>query len=101
DDADADTTLARLRELSFMNSGQTCFLLSRVLVPRSRLDEFTEGLADVARGLVLGDPREESTEQGPLVSERIRSRVRGYVDAGVAAGARVVTGGRDLPGADG
>lgn len=101
DDADASQTLARLRELSFMNSGQTCFLLSRVLVPRGRLAEYTDGLVDAARSLVLGDPRDEATEQGPLVSERIRTRVRGYVDAGVAAGARVLTGGRDLPGADG
>ncbi|GAA3766007.1 aldehyde dehydrogenase [Microbacterium kribbense] len=101
DDANAEQTLQQLKSLSFMNSGQTCFLLSRVLVPRTRLDEFTDGLAAVAAGLVLGDPRDETTEQGPLVSERIRSRVRGYVDAGIADGARAVTGGRDLPGADG
>nr|WP_274637294.1 aldehyde dehydrogenase [Microbacterium bovistercoris] len=101
DDADAAQTLAALKGLSFMNSGQTCFLLSRVLVPRTRLDEFTQGLAEVAQGLILGDPRDAATEQGPLVSERIRARVRGYVEAGTAAGARVVTGGRDLPGAEG
>ncbi|UUT34895.1 aldehyde dehydrogenase family protein [Microbacterium elymi] len=101
DDADAAQTLAALKGLSFMNSGQTCFLLSRVLVPRTRLDEFTQGLAEVAQELILGDPRDAATEQGPLVSERIRTRVRGYVEAGTAAGARVVTGGRDLPGAEG
>jgi betaine-aldehyde dehydrogenase len=97
DDADVARTLEELKALSFMNSGQTCFLLSRVLVPERRLAEFTDGLEAVARGLVLGDPREESTDLGPLVSERIRARARSLVDAGVAAGARVVTGGRDLP----
>ncbi|MCP2636338.1 aldehyde dehydrogenase [Microbacterium sp. HD4P20] len=101
DDADAAHTLAQLQSLSFMNSGQTCFLLSRVLVPRARLAEFTEGLAEVARGLVLGNPLDEATQQGPLVSERIRSRVRSLVDAGAAAGARIVTGGRDAPGLEG
>jgi acyl-CoA reductase-like NAD-dependent aldehyde dehydrogenase len=101
DDADVAHTLTQLQSLSFMNSGQTCFLLSRVLVPHARLDEFTEGLAEVARGLVLGDPLHEVTQQGPLVSERIRSRVRSIVDAGAAAGARIVTGGRDAPDLDG
>ena len=97
DDADTAATLEELKSQSFMNSGQTCFLLSRVLVPERRLAEFTEGLAAVAQSLVLGDPLDETTDLGPLVSERIRSRARSLVDAGVAAGARVVTGGRDLP----
>jgi aldehyde dehydrogenase (NAD+) len=55
----------------------------------------------VARSLILGDPQDETTEQGPLVSERIRSRVRSLVHAGVSEGARVATGGRDLPGEPG
>lgn len=101
DDADVELTLRELKTQSFMNSGQTCFLLSRVLVPERRLAEYTEGLASVADSLVLGDPLDEETDLGPLVSERIRSRARTLVDEGVAAGARVVTGGRDLPDARG
>ena len=101
DDAQADKVLSELRSLSFMNSGQTCFLLSRVLVPLRRFGEFTEGLTELARSLVVGDPREDATELGPLVSERIRKRVRGMVDDGVAGGARVVTGGKDFPGEPG
>lgn len=101
DDADDELALNELRSLSFMNSGQTCFLLSRVLVPRRRFSDFTGGLATVAESLVLGDPRDEATEQGPLVSERIRTRVRSLVDDGVAQGARVVTGGRQLADAPG
>lgn len=98
DDADAASTLDELRQLSFMNSGQTCFLLSRVLVPEARFAEFTDGLVALARELRLGDPMAEQTELGPLVSERIRGRVRSMVDAGVAEGARLLTGGRDLAG---
>lgn len=101
DDADLDVTLAGLRANSFMNSGQTCFLLSRVLVPASRRDEVVDGLVDMARSFRHGDPRDASTELGPLVSERIRSRVRGLVDGARTRGAQVLTGGRDLPGESG
>lgn len=101
EDADLEVTMAGLRATSFMNSGQTCFLLSRVLVPRRRQDEFTDALVDVARSLRLGDPTDEATEQGPLVSERIRSRVRSLVDAAREDGASILTGGRDLPDAEG
>ena len=101
DDADLDVTLAALRGTSFMNSGQTCFLLSRILVPSSRRDEVVDGLVDVARSFRLGDPRDPATELGPLVSERIRSRVRGLVDSARERGARILTGGRDLPGESG
>lgn len=93
DDADVDTTLAALRNLSFMNSGQTCFLLSRVLVPEHRLNEYTEGLVAQARSLVLGDPTLAATEQGPLVSERIRDRVQNLVGRAQSFGAQVATGG--------
>ncbi|KDA05322.1 aldehyde dehydrogenase [Microbacterium sp. CH12i] len=101
DDADLEQTLDALRGGSFMNSGQTCFLLSRVIVPERRAAEFTEGLVEVARGLTLGDPKDPSTDQGPLVSERIRTRVRTMVDEARASGARVLVGGADaahLPG---
>ncbi len=101
DDADLDVTLATLRTMSFMNSGQTCFLLSRVLVPRGRRDEFVDGLVDIARSFRHGDPHREDTELGPLVSERIRSRVRSMVDRAKAEGASILTGGRDLPGEQG
>lgn len=101
EDADLDVTMAGLRATSFMNSGQTCFLLSRVLVPRSREAELTDALVDVARSLRLGDPADENTEQGPLVSERIRSRVGGLVDAARDRGARILTGGAALAGEPG
>ena len=97
-DADIDVTLAALRGGAFMNSGQTCFLLSRVLVPRSRKDEVLEGLVELARSFRLGDPRVADTDMGPLVSERIRSRVRTMVDDARGEGAQVLIGGRDVPG---
>ena len=98
DDADLTQTLGALRTGSFMNSGQTCFLLSRVIVPERRAKEFTDGLVDVARGLSIGDPKDPAIEQGPLVSERIRSRVRTMLDDARTGGAQVLTGGADASG---
>jgi betaine-aldehyde dehydrogenase len=98
EDADLDVTLSALRGAAFMNSGQTCFLLSRILVPRTRKDEMLDALVELARSFRLGDPRDPATDMGPLVSERIRSRVRTMVTDAEAEGARILTGGRDLPG---
>lgn len=96
EDADLDVTMNALKAVSFMNAGQTCFLLSRVLVPRSRKQEFLDGLVGVAQSFVLGDPQDPATEMGPLVSERIRSRVRQMVDSAQKDGAEILTGGKDL-----
>ncbi|MFV0374738.1 aldehyde dehydrogenase [Microbacterium sp.] len=93
DDADLDETVATLRTSSFFNTGQTCFLLSRVLVPRARQRELTDALVAAAESLRIGDPRDEDTEIGPLASERIRTRVTDMVTAARTAGARVLTGG--------
>jgi betaine-aldehyde dehydrogenase len=101
EDADLDTTMAALRNVSFMNAGQTCFLLSRVIVPTSRKQEFVDGLVDVARSFTLGNPLDPATDMGPLVSERIHSRVRGMVAAAKAEGAQVIPSGHNLAGEKG
>lgn len=98
DDADLDTTMAGLRTQSFVNNGQTCYLNSRILAPRSRYDEVVEAVAALADSLVVGDPLDPATEIGPVVSERQRSRILGYVETGAAEGARVVAGGAIPPG---
>jgi betaine-aldehyde dehydrogenase len=71
-----------------------------VLVPRSRQREFTDALAAALRGQTVGDPVVPDTTIGPLVSQRQRDRVEGYLQAGRQEGARVVTGGGrpQLPG---
>jgi acyl-CoA reductase-like NAD-dependent aldehyde dehydrogenase len=97
DDADTEATVAGLRSASFANNGQTCHLSSRILVPRSRYDEFVDAIAALASGLVVGDPLDERTEIGPLVSARQRERVLGHIAAGNVSGARVVAGGSVPP----
>jgi aldehyde dehydrogenase (NAD+) len=94
DDADLGQTSSSLGFLCFGNAGQTCFAMSRVLVPEWRYDDALEALTSQAASQVVGDPLEESTTMGPLASSRRRSDVESRVRAGVAAGARLTAGGR-------
>jgi aldehyde dehydrogenase (NAD+) len=93
DDADLDRTVAGLREVSFVNNGQTCHLSSRILVPKSRYSEFVCAIADLAKSMTVGDPLDDDTEIGPLVSARQRDRVLEYIEIGRGTGARLVAGG--------
>ncbi|MCE0763528.1 aldehyde dehydrogenase family protein [Pseudonocardia kujensis] len=77
----------------FTNSGQVCAALSRLIVPREELATAEKALVDYVNEQVLGDPLDEATTLGPLVSETQRSRVLRLVEAGAAEGARVVVGG--------
>ena len=94
DDADLERAAPDLGTLCFGNSGQTCFAMSRVLVPRRRYADTLDALAVQASALLVGDPLRESTTMGPLASSRRRSDVEGRVREGVASGARVTAGGR-------
>jgi aldehyde dehydrogenase (NAD+) len=80
-----------------LNSGQSCDAPTRMLVPASRLAE-VEGLARaVAEAAVVGDPRAEKTTVGPVVSRAQFERVQGYIEKGIAEGARLVAGGPGRP----
>jgi acyl-CoA reductase-like NAD-dependent aldehyde dehydrogenase len=82
-----------LRRQSFINNGQTCYLSSRILPPKSRYDEIVEAVAALADSLSVGNPLDDSTEIGPLVSSRQRERVLGYIELGRSSGAKLVAGG--------
>lgn len=93
DDADLARFAAALPGLGYTFSGQNCFLQTRIVVPRSRLDEVTEIVVEVSRGLRVGDPLDPSTQLGPLISRAHRDRVEEHIAAARAGGARLVTGG--------
>ncbi|MDQ0382783.1 aldehyde dehydrogenase [Amycolatopsis thermophila] len=93
EDADLEAALASLIPMSCGNTGQMCFALTRVLVPRSRHDEIVEALRAGLSSLVVGDPADPATTTGPLVSEQHRARVEGYLAVAREEGARVVLGG--------
>jgi acyl-CoA reductase-like NAD-dependent aldehyde dehydrogenase len=79
----------------FLNSGQVCTAGTRILVERSVHDEFVSALVDHTRGLTVGPALEESSGLGPLVSERQRERVGGYIEIGASEGADIALGGED------
>ena len=81
----------------YLNSGQTCSALTRMLVPRGRLAEAEKLAAGAAAGFAPGDPFESGTMLGPLVSAVQRDRVRGYISKGIEEGARLIAGGPDTP----
>ena len=81
----------------FLNSGQTCSALSRMLVPRAQHEEAVQLAKDVAERFRVGDPMDSKTKLGPLVSEIQRERVRTYIKKGIEEGARLVAGGPEPP----
>ncbi|WP_426571454.1 aldehyde dehydrogenase [Aquihabitans sp. McL0605] len=97
DDADPAAAAEGVKVAGLMNSGQACVAQTRVLVPAARQDEFVDALAAMVEALVVGDPEDKATEIGPLVTRRQQERVRGYIDGGVAEGARLVVGGSGRP----
>jgi acyl-CoA reductase-like NAD-dependent aldehyde dehydrogenase len=78
---------------AFIAAGQTCICGSRVIVQESIYEQMVDGLAAMAQSIRLGDPTDESTQMGPIVSERQRRRVLGYVELGAEEGGRIVAGG--------
>jgi aldehyde dehydrogenase (NAD+) len=97
DDADLEAAVTDGVAKCYLNSGQTCSALTRMLVPKARLEEAEQIAAAVAEAHTVGDPFEETTRLGPVVSEVQRERVRGYIRKGVEEGARIVTGGAEPP----
>ena len=87
----------------FIGAGQTCIAGGRVVVERSIHDRFLDALVDIAEGIRIGDPNDEATQLGPVISAKARDRVLGRIAQGVEAGARVVTGGgaATVPGFEG
>jgi len=97
DDADPAAVAAGAKVAGLMNGGQACVAQTRLLVPAARQGEMVDALAAMVGDLVVGDPGDRATEIGPLVAKRQQARVRDYIEAGRAEGARVVVGGTDLP----
>lgn len=94
DDADLDTASAGLAQLAFGNAGQSCFAAVRVLAPGRGYRDLLDCLTARAQAAVVGDPMAAATTVGPLISPRSRARVESYVGASLAAGARLLAGGR-------
>ncbi|MEX2184800.1 MAG: aldehyde dehydrogenase family protein, partial [Chloroflexota bacterium] len=92
-DADLDRFARESPYSVFDNTGQDCCARSRILVERSAQERVVELFAEATRKVVVGDPRDEATEVGTLVSFKQRDRVRDYIEIGLAEGATLVVGG--------
>ncbi|MCJ1674584.1 MULTISPECIES: aldehyde dehydrogenase family protein [unclassified Rathayibacter] len=96
-DADLEQAARWNIQRGFFNAGQSCHAPTRMLVHESRIDEVVPFLVDEARRFVLGDPLDESTTMGPMVSAAQRDSVRAHIRSGLDEGAQLVTGGLDHP----
>ena len=97
DDADLAVAVKSTVNGCYLNSGQTCTALTRMLVPESRYEEAKKIAAEVANGFTLGDPLAETTKLGPLASAAQLERVRAYIRKGVDEGAELLAGGAETP----
>ncbi|GHH70326.1 aldehyde dehydrogenase [Streptosporangium violaceochromogenes] len=97
DDCDLSSAMGFLSLATLMNNGQACVAQSRVLAPRERYDEVVDAVAAMVAGMPVGDPADPATGIGPLVAERQRERVEGYIRIGLKEGAKPVVGGLERP----
>ncbi|GGX18908.1 NAD-dependent succinate-semialdehyde dehydrogenase [Streptomyces lomondensis] len=98
DDADVEVAAAAAVKARFTNSGQSCVCAKRFIVAASVADAFTAAFVAGVEALRVGDPRERQTQVGPLARDDLRAAIHRQVQESVAAGARLLTGGRPLPG---
>jgi aldehyde dehydrogenase (NAD+) len=94
DDANLEEIVPLAASFACFNAGQSCILPSRLLVPRSRLDDCVELAAHGLRNVPYGDPTDPDVFMGPLITGEQRERVLGYVERGRREGGRLVVGGR-------
>ncbi|MGQ4619202.1 aldehyde dehydrogenase family protein [Nocardia sp. R7R-8] len=99
-DMDVAAGIPVLAFSGLMNSGQGCVAQTRILAPRRRYDEILDALVEHVKTMKVGDPNDPSVQLGPLISERQRDRVEGYIAKGKAEGARLVLGGGRPEGLD-
>ncbi|OCF75606.1 aldehyde dehydrogenase (NAD+) [Kwoniella mangroviensis CBS 8886] len=94
DSADVEQAASWVAMGIWFNSGQDCTASSRLYVQEGIYDQFIDALASKAKACAIGQPSDETTSFGPLISEGQRDKVLNYIESGRSEGARVVTGGQ-------
>ena len=97
DDAALDKAIPSALILAFMNSGQACAAGTRLLVPKSRLDEVKQAIKNEMRHYTVGDPADPTITVGPMVSQKQYERIESYIRKGIEEGAEVLVGGEGHP----
>ena len=96
-DADLEAAVRYGVEDVMLNSGQTCNALTRMFLPQSRYEEAVNIARKTAEENIVGDPNDSSVTMGPMASASQKQTVLKYIKTGIAEGARLVTGGMDMP----
>jgi aldehyde dehydrogenase (NAD+) len=97
DDADLKKAIPTALVIAFLNSGQACVAGTRLLVPKSRLDEIMRAIVDAIPDFPVGDPSDPKTAIGPMVTRKQYERVQSYIRKGIEEGADVLVGGEGHP----
>jgi aldehyde dehydrogenase (NAD+) len=97
DDAVLDQAIPSALTMAFLNSGQACAAGTRLLVPKSRLDEVKRAIRGAMRAFTVGDPADPKTAVGPMVSQKQYERVQSCIRKGIEEGAEVLVGGEGHP----
>ena len=94
DDADLDLAVKTCVQGRIYNNGQTCVNAKRFIVTEKNYDAFVKAYAEAFEGIKMGDPSEDDTELGPMVTEAQRDKLHKQVEESIEKGARLVAGGR-------
>ena len=94
EDGDWETAADKAKLHAFSHAGPSCISVQRILVHESVADDFTKRFVSNVESLVTGDPMDENTDVGPLISQDDRDRVKSWVDEAVSGGAELLTGGQ-------
>ena len=97
DDANFKQAIPLAIIAAYMNSGQACIAGTRLLVPENKLEETKELLKEILSNTIVGDPKNETTAVGPMVSTKQYERVQNYIQIGINEGAEVLIGGLGKP----
>jgi acyl-CoA reductase-like NAD-dependent aldehyde dehydrogenase len=94
EDADVEAAVAKAVSCQFRNSGQICAAPGRFYIHKKLHDEFLKRFVAGAKKVVVGDPKDEKTDMGPVVSAEHRDRIEGYINSGIKEGAKLLLGGK-------
>ncbi|RSO00377.1 aldehyde dehydrogenase [Streptomyces sp. WAC 05379] len=97
EDADLEAAMQGLRFGALGNNGEACILQTRILAPRSRYEEVVTAVKEMVESLKVGDPSAPDTFIGPMIRRDQQQRVIDYISIGIKEGARLVTGGPEIP----
>jgi aldehyde dehydrogenase (NAD+) len=97
DDADLNQAIPAALVMAFLNSGQACAAGTRLLIPKSRLDDIKRRIRDTMRTFTVGHPANPKTAIGPMVSQKQYERVQSYIRKGIEEGAEILAGGEGHP----